>query len=143
MTTWIADWSRFEQWLETHKVTKWKHLLSLERHDDGYRTFLARKDIAKGSTLLEIPDHLLITGNKASKWLLKNKWISHEQVSSISGTVLIALFLFFESKQVDSFWKPYLDVLPTSYDMLFLFRRELLYVNNERYKQCIQLTIPM
>ncbi|GJQ11747.1 hypothetical protein GpartN1_g3538.t1 [Galdieria partita] len=121
-----AKWSRFERWLETHQVTQWKQLLSLEHYDDGYRTFHAKKPISKGSILLEIPDLLLITGNKVSKWLERKNWISHKPISGVPGILLVSIFLFLESREEDSFWKPYLEVLPTSYDLLFLFQDSLL-----------------
>lgn len=100
--------------------------MSLERYENGYRTFHAKEFIAKGTALLEIPGHLLITGNKAAKWLEKNEWIRAEEIARIPGIMLISMYLFVLSKQTDSFWKPYLDVLPASYDLLFLFRDELL-----------------
>jgi histone-lysine N-methyltransferase SETD3 len=100
--------------------------LLLEHYDDSYRTFRSKKPISKGSILLEIPDRLLITGNKVSKWLEKNNKVDSKEISVIPGCILVSMFLFFQSKQVDSFWKPYLDVIPASYDMLFLFHNELL-----------------
>ncbi|GJD10766.1 hypothetical protein Gasu2_49370 [Galdieria sulphuraria] len=105
-------WNQFERWLEAHQ----------------------------GSILLEIPDPLLITGNKVCKWLERNNWIGHQQISSVQGVLLVSIFLFFESRQSDSFWKPYLQVLPTSYDLLFLYRDGLLlsYVTEADIMQMVE-----
>ena len=70
--------------------------------------FVARKDLARNEVLVVVP---------------KRTWISADTVaadpemrpfcSGLSSWVSIALFLIREkARGADSFWKPYLDILP-------------------------------
>jgi len=77
--------------------------------------FQALEKIKKGEVVLYIPEHLLISDGSVMRnkigWLASKEWIKTSEVLT-KQIFAIATFLLRESKNPDSYWKPYIDTLP-------------------------------
>lgn len=66
--------------------------------------------------LLTVLDSLVQTQHKMGKQTVANEDDVREYVSQMDSHTLLALFLLMERKKgPDSYWKPYIDLLPTTY----------------------------
>lgn len=85
----------------------------------GYEMGLeATKDWKKGDTFIKIPQKMIFSFDKIEKELpdvIKN--MPMIQMQNIS----LAIFLVIEKIRPNSFWKPYLDLLPEKYSTVMYF----------------------
>jgi len=89
-------------------------LLKIRHHNENFRGIVTTKNIYKGKVILKVPHSCIMTSIKAYKTKvgqeLKNSgWEPH------SSHTWLALFLLQEKLDPDSFWKPFLDILPPTY----------------------------
>lgn len=85
---------------------------------------LALKDYKENEMFVTIPDKLVFTFDKAAD----NVQYAAKMVSLIASmpNISLAFFLMIERLNPDSFWKPYLDVLPERYaTVMYLTPTEL------------------
>lgn len=103
-------------WMKQNGFKKTK--LMLANFEDTGRGLLCTKEIAVGEMIIAIPKKLLITSGRLNIQEGENGF----DVSTLSETALLCLFLLKERYVGEkSFWKPYLDSIPTSYEnILFL-----------------------
>lgn len=76
------------------------------------------KPIAKSQIIFSIPEHLFITvDNSRAHKILKNIFsdVSIWSILSDSPDLILAIRLIYEKLQIDSPWKPFLDLLPENY----------------------------
>lgn len=88
---------------------------------DGYGYGLkAVKDIKEGDLLICVPRKLMMTTEFARtselEFLCKN-----DPMLAHMPNIILALFLLLEKFKEDSFWKPYIESLPTSYTTVMCF----------------------
>lgn len=96
-----------------------KHPLAIanETTDDGEtsgRGLIAIKGIIQGEPIFEVPYGLIITKDVAVREI--------PVLQDAGEYIAIATFLVRERARDDSFWKPYLDILPDGDDLIPLFR---------------------
>lgn len=121
-------YGRFLHWLTSHGA-KFPYL-QLQRYSADYRGVhvqlpTSQSYVPRGKVLLRIPHQLLITVELVKSTVLGGA------VSSISTTgsqALLAMYLLQErAKGSDSFWSPWLQVLPSNFHTLpMYFNRETL-----------------
>jgi hypothetical protein len=96
-------------------------IVSDETIDEGEssgRGLIAFKNIQQNEKIIEIPENIIITE--------KNDFYYTENHSFLNEYDRIAIFLIRErSKGKKSFWKAYLDTLPTENDLRLVFRWKL------------------
>lgn len=96
------------------------HGVSVDRFP-GYDLGLkADEDIAENTLIVAIPRRLMMTVEAAKKTIL-GKHIERDRILSNMPNVALALFLLFEKFQEDSFWQPYINVLPKEYNTILYF----------------------
>lgn len=114
-----AKFQALAQWLTTGG-TKMDDLY-LQKYAAGYRGVHMKKTVPKDEIILEIPQHLLITG-EVSRESDIGRAITAANVSLSSSHSYHAAFLIQELRKGDaSFWKPYLDIFPSTYDTIPTF----------------------
>lgn len=87
----------------------------------GYELGLkADIDIKKNSLIIAIPRSLMLTVEAANKSLLA-PLIKRDQILKNMPNVALAMFLLVEKFKGDSFWKPYIDILPKTYTTVLYF----------------------
>jgi len=97
--------------------------LYLRYYSNNYRAINARGNIYAEEDILYVPHDLVMTSEVARKSRIGQEIIN-------SGLVLrsrhsfIAAYLLQEKKKPDSYWKPYIDILPEKYDTVPLFFSE-------------------
>lgn len=77
-------------------------------------------DIPKDSLIIAIPRALMLTVEAASKSALA-PLIERDQILKNMSNVTLAMFLLVEKFKGDSFWKPYIDILPKTYSTVLYF----------------------
>jgi len=115
------------------------------------RTIHANEDISEGEEVLFIPEHMLMSvwrgrrtrvGSLVAKEAAKMGLLDNP--GSFGEMVVVATFLLHESKDPNSFWKPYIDTFPNlshiPTNFIELCRSELrntntLYRIEEKYQQ--------
>jgi SET domain len=121
--------SAFREWLRENGMylspeATWgrpMHPLAIadETTDDGEpsgRGLIAVKGIQQGEPLFEVPMAVIITAKRAFE-------LVPELPEDTDEYIAIAILIIQErSKGVDSFWKPYFDILPKDDEMIPLFR---------------------
>lgn len=82
-------------------------------------------DIPKDSLVIAVPRTIMLTIEAASKSALSSL-IERDQILKNMPNVVLAMFLLVEKFKGDSFWKPYIDILPKTYTTVLYFdEREL------------------
>lgn len=85
----------------------------VEEFAKGYRGAKARTRISKGSTFISIPHKCIMTLDKAKESKLGQ--ILQNSGANIADHTFLAMFVLQERYQEDSFWQPYLKLLPKKY----------------------------
>ncbi|CAH0559894.1 unnamed protein product [Brassicogethes aeneus] len=80
-------------------------------------------DIPQSTLVLAIPRKVMLTVERASDSILKNL-IKNDQILKNMPNVALAIYLLLEKFTDNSFWKPYLDILPKSYTTVLYFTIE-------------------
>ncbi|ORX46330.1 SET domain-containing protein [Hesseltinella vesiculosa] len=102
-----ARHENFLKWLKKHDFPGTK--LRLATFKDTGRGMMATDDIATGEVLVQVPKRLLISSNQ-----LQTVYGDH----SLSPHQLLAAHLILLRSEVNSWWKPYLDLLPNHFKTL-------------------------
>jgi len=89
-------------------------LLHITHYNERFRGVVLTKSVTKNKEILKIPNRCIMTTIKAlesdvGKELKQSGWNSY-----CSHTPL-ALYLLQEKMKYDSYWKPYIDILPSTY----------------------------
>ncbi|KAM3961518.1 SET domain containing 3 [Aphomia sociella] len=91
---------------------------------EGYELGLkAAKNFSEGSLLLTVPIKLMMTEQNARKSDL-SAFISVDPLLQNMPNITLALFLLLEKKNPDSFWRPYIDILPEKYSTILYYTAE-------------------
>ncbi|WP_224366323.1 SET domain-containing histone-lysine N-methyltransferase [Hyalangium versicolor] len=107
-----AGVSRFLRWLEQSGARISKiHIVTPEGAERGVR---ALADIAPGETLLRIPRSHVLTVEDVRASEIGRLLDDHAQLDE-ERTYLSAFLLQERERGEDSFWKPFLDMLPTAF----------------------------
>ncbi|KAK4886511.1 hypothetical protein RN001_002782 [Aquatica leii] len=90
----------------------------------GYELgLMAERDIKQSSLIITVPKKLMITIDIAKKSELR-RLIEKDPLLSNMSNVTLAMFLLLEKFKENSFWKPYIDILPTEYSTVLYFNLE-------------------
>jgi histone-lysine N-methyltransferase SETD3 len=110
----------FEKWLETGNA---RSNLEIRLYAKNYRGTHAKKPLENDEEIIFVPRGLMLTLEVAETIDIGKKMKELEDsFSNFNIEVnLLAAFLLHEKKNPDSFWKPYIEMLPTSYDTNPLF----------------------
>ncbi|KAL4715759.1 hypothetical protein ACJJTC_006338 [Scirpophaga incertulas] len=88
---------------------------------EGYELGLkANKDFKEGSLILTVPAKVMITEKNAQDSDL-SEFIQVDPLLQNMPNITLALFLLLEKCNPDSFWKPYVDILPEKYSTILYF----------------------
>jgi histone-lysine N-methyltransferase SETD3 len=93
--------------------------LSIVTQADGERSMLAKEDISAFQEVVRLPVRLLMTQKQAMATELGRQLQAH--AGPVNDEVYLAAFLLEEKQRGDSFWKPYIDILPESFSNVPLF----------------------
>lgn len=87
----------------------------------GYELGLqADVDIQESSLVIAVPRQLMLTIEAARNSPL-NALIEKDPLLSNMPNVALAIFVLLEKFKENSFWKPYIDILPTAYSTVLYF----------------------
>lgn len=111
----------FEQWLDKNKAEHNKVELA-EFPETGWG-LRANVQLEEAEKVMTIPDKLMMTTETASQTELR-EIVSNDRVLQQLSNVVLSLHLLMEAYNQDSFWKPYIDVLPSSFTTPLYFTRE-------------------
>ena len=110
----------FNEWMKSNGA-RFPHL-TLRRYASDYRGVHAvcrHGEITKGKTLLKIPHKILVTVELAKQSAI-GKLL--QPLTSLGSQALLAMYLLAEKYKGElSTWKPWLDVLPQSFNTLPMF----------------------
>jgi hypothetical protein len=87
----------------------------------GGRCVISAGDIAQSGVILQVPENLIITCALAKASPIGIALSSIDTYLKNSEHVLLSLFLLAEKKNPDSFWLPYIELLPAHFDWMPLF----------------------
>ncbi|XP_073946251.1 SET domain containing 3 [Choristoneura fumiferana] len=91
---------------------------------EGYDLGLvATNEFKQGSLLLTVPRKLMMTEQDARDSVLAD-FIAVDPLLQNMANITLALFLLLEKNNPESFWKPYIDVLPDKYSTVLYFTPE-------------------
>ncbi|CAB3255785.1 unnamed protein product [Arctia plantaginis] len=91
---------------------------------EGYELGLkATKDFKEGALILTVPSKVMLTENNAKESELAS-FINVDPLLQNMPNITLALFLLLEKNNPDSFWKPYIDILPEKYSTILYFNTE-------------------
>lgn len=112
---WVYDKS---DWGEApHSLAVAVDTVDENENERAGRGMIANKEIKEGDELFHIPLEMLLTKDRAEKEFGKNVI-----TDDLSEYIAIALLLIGEAgKGSQSFWKPYIDVLPTLEEVMLGF----------------------
>lgn len=95
-------------------------LLYLNFYSESYRAINAKRDIAEDEDILYVPHDLIMTSEIARASEI-GRAIIKSGVCLRSRHTYLATYLLAERAKENSFWKPYIDILPQRYDTIPLF----------------------
>lgn len=118
----MTDYKLFFDWLDSNEAVYPK--LHLKHHTSEYRSICAKDNISSSDDILLIPEKLIITHEKSLQGPLNKKLSSKIDCEHTH----FAIFLLEEKEKKDkSFWFPYINSLPKTYeDMPIFFDEEKL-----------------
>lgn len=115
------------------KFTKWVEEngakfdgLSIEEFPGYELGIKAERDITEGSLVISVPRKLMMTLEAARKSVL-GSLIDKDKMLQNMPNVTLAIFLLLQKFTPNSFWKPYIDILPKSYTTVLYFTKEELF----------------
>jgi histone-lysine N-methyltransferase SETD3 len=107
----------FLRWLEEGGARFPK--LRIATREDGERAILSQADISAFQEVLQFPTRLLMTHKQALESEFGRLIQAH--AGPVNDEVYLTTFLLQEKQRGDSFWKPYLDILPESFPNVPLY----------------------
>ena len=111
----------FERWLGENGAEHSKVELA-QFPEIGYG-LRAKVELEEAEKVMTIPDKVMITTDTASQAELR-EFILNDRVLQQLPNVVLSLHLLMEACSQDSFWKPYIDVLPSSFTTPLYFTRD-------------------
>ena len=105
--------TRLIKWLKSNG--SYFPLLDIKHYNERFRGVILNKSVVKNKEILKIPNCCIMTTIKAMKSLAGQELIRSGWKSYCSHTPL-ALYLLEEKMKFDSYWKPYIDIIPKTYD---------------------------
>ncbi|ORX88619.1 SET domain-containing protein [Basidiobolus meristosporus CBS 931.73] len=103
------------EWAKTNNC--YLEPLEIRLNEDGFRAVYAKRDIQEEEKIGSIPGKLVISQETARTAL--------PQYSDLPGHVLLKVYLIHERlRGVDSFWQPYISVLPKTFSTPLWFNTE-------------------
>ncbi|CAG9861295.1 unnamed protein product [Phyllotreta striolata] len=78
------------------------------------------EEIPPASLVISVPRNLFLTVEAAKKTELKRLFDKDQMLRNMHN-VALAMFLIFERFKSDSFWRPYINMLPSSYTTVLYF----------------------
>ncbi|XP_056631970.1 actin-histidine N-methyltransferase [Diorhabda sublineata] len=82
--------------------------------------FITNTKIPESSLVISVPKKLMLTVDAAKKTPLK-QLIEKDYLLGNMPNVTLAVFLLYEKYKSESFWKPYIDILPNTYNTVLYF----------------------
>jgi len=89
--------------------------LNITHYNENFRGIITNKNIHAGKVILNVPHSCIITTIKAKKSQVGIE-LENSGFTNHSSHTWLALYILQEKLNPTSFWKPYLDILPPSYD---------------------------
>lgn len=109
---------RFVSWLKENGANlNGVQIAQFSGYDLGLK---ADDDIKIGDLLCSIPRELMLSHDKAKNSLFWELAVRDKILAEMSN-VCMAMYLLYEKFRPDSFWKPYIDMLPSSYNTIHYF----------------------
>ncbi|XP_063915361.1 actin-histidine N-methyltransferase [Zophobas morio] len=91
---------------------------------EGYELGIkAEVDIQQSSLVIAVPRKLMMSIENARESILKDL-VQKDKILSTMPNVTLAIFLLLEKFKGDSFWKPYIEILPKTYTTVLYFSIE-------------------
>lgn len=113
-----ATIDRFTDWVKSNgAIFEGSEITEFQGYDLGLK---ANTDISQDSLIIAIPRKLMLTVEEAKNSSL-GPLIERELILKTMPNVALAIFLLLEKSKKDSFWKPYLDILPNTYSTVLYF----------------------
>lgn len=81
------------------------------------------KDVSQGSLVISVPRKLMITTENAQNSVF-GTLLEKDTMLKNMPNVSLAMFLLIEKFTPDSFWKPYIDILPSTYSTVLYFTKD-------------------
>jgi hypothetical protein len=118
---------RFHSWLTANGFSrdKWQHRVQVQSFGEQGFGLVSTTPMHERDVILSIPEAILMTTRTAKQCphvaqvVETDQRLNRERSNPISDTELLCLHLVVEQLRGDeSFWKPYIDVLPRTYSLL-------------------------
>jgi len=103
----------FEHWMK-NQTRPIKTKLDIQISKNSYFA-TATEDISKNTAVIEIPLELMMNADSAKQTFLGG--IMQQYPKLLTGRTILCLHLLVEKHNSTSFWKPYIDILPTAEEM--------------------------
>lgn len=108
----------FVDWLHNNGIDT--SIVEIKYFPDCGYGLQATKDLKEADPFLTIPRKVMMTTQTARNSVL-GALIGEDKMLQAMPSIVLALHLLCEKKSPDSFWKPYIDVLPSSYSTPLYF----------------------
>lgn len=116
-----ATIDKFMNWCEENGAQlKGCKIENIEGFDLGLKVCT---EIPPSSLVISVPRKLMLTIEAAKKTELK-ELIEKDQMLANMTNVALAIFLLFEKFKDESFWTPYINILPSAYTTVLYFNTE-------------------
>lgn len=120
----VANIKKFTNWANENGA-KFEGL-SIKEYP-GYELGLCtEKEIQESSLVIAVPRKMMLTTEAAMKSIL-GPLISKDRMLQNMPNVALAMFLLIEKFSENSFWKPYIEILPNSYTTVLYFTTDELF----------------
>ena len=104
----------FQSWLKSNGFRN-EAGLTIHCFEDTGRGLMSRNGVNAGGQLVAVPSNLIISRQCCLDLF------PHKTIESLSDHQAIALFIALQKSCTGSFWKPFIDVLPSDFDTLPYF----------------------
>ena len=109
-----ADMDRFKHWL-VDNGTECDLVDIRQSKDERFGVFSMNAAIAEGEKVISVPLRVIMTSEPSTDTLAR---LSHDPLLQSDDSCLLSMRILDEFNNPQSFWKPYLDILPTAFDGL-------------------------
>ncbi|OWF53384.1 histone-lysine N-methyltransferase setd3-like [Mizuhopecten yessoensis] len=126
----------FIEWLNNSKVDT--SAIEIENFQHVGYGIKATKDLKEMDPFVIVPRKIMITTDTARASGL-DALIAEDKILQAMPSIVLALHLLCERRSTESFWKPYLDMLPSGYTTPLYFSPEELNLlkGSPAYKDCV------
>ncbi|CAD8065890.1 unnamed protein product [Paramecium primaurelia] len=118
----LARQNGFLEWLKNGQAHFPK--IQIECYSEDYRGINAKKAISSKEIILFIPRSHMITLEMTKETSIAKKILQYKLDLISPKHSFLSIFLLQEKANQDSFWQPYLDILPKSYSNFPIFFNE-------------------